>query len=461
MRQAFVASARSAALRALNYSPRVERIRAASKKRSQPLREMLAAMGPAYGTVFTRIDCAPEYGIELLSQSDMFAAEPQGRIIRRDSMAKPERHEIKRAQVLIAGAGTLGETELYGRALIADGRLEGKFVGPDSMTLVFDEPDSDRALFAYAFLASPTGVAAIRSTSYGTKILRFREDLLGSLPVPTADEATMARVATLVRRSMDMREVYLRELRTARAVIESLPEMKEAHGMCAERKARVVSWSGQLRSIMGWTYASHGGALGYLQGRCSRRVGDALVEERGAYYGLLRQRTPCDPGWGIPFISQRDAHAIRQIPSWIVRTGIPEHALFSPPDSIVMAGRGTLGEGELFARPIFVTRGLSRYAITQDLLRVVPRAGESGRVYAFLSTTVGRRLLRSCAVGTKIMQLRIDLIRELPLPDLDPIRGGSLDAAHARSAAAYDAAIEAETEAIRIIEEEVLPAWLD
>ena len=463
MRQAFVVEQpRHAALRALNYEPAVERLRRARRGRtSTPLRELVADLGSGYATVFARIDCDKAHGVELLSQSDMFSAEPEGRVIRRDSMQRPERHLVRKWDVLIAGAGTLAPTELYGRALIADERLVGKYVGQDSLRIEFNEPDSDEALFAYAYLASPTGLRALRSTSYGTKILRIRRDVLAELPVPHVDEETRARVASLVRRSVEMREAYLRELHDARAFIETLPEMKEAHGMCAERKARVVSWSGPLRTIMGWTYASHGGALGYLQSRCSRRVGDALAEEHGAFYGLLRQRTPCDPGWGIPFISQRDAHAIRQVPSWIVRTGIPEHALFSPPDSIVMAGRGTLGEGELFARPIFVTRGLSKYALTQDLLRVVPRPGQAGRVYAFLSTSVGRRLLRSCAVGTKIMQLRIDLIRELPLPELDSNVGASLEAAHARSTASYDAAIEAETEAIRIIEEEVLPAWLD
>ena len=225
---------RPSALRALNYSPQVERLRAAPKGKSVPLRSLLDALGPAYGTVFTRIDCLPEFGVELVSQSDTFSAEPHGRVIRRDSMAHPERHEVKRFQVLVAGAGTLGENELYGRALIADARLEGKYVGPDSMTLAFREPESDQSLFSFAYLASPTGVAAIRSTSYGTKILRFRDDLFGSLPVPIGDRDSTHRVASLVRRCTEQRELYFRELHAARRSIEALPEMREAQAMCTQ-----------------------------------------------------------------------------------------------------------------------------------------------------------------------------------------------------------------------------------
>src|SRR5262249_2471363 len=126
MRSAFaVDSPKPTALRALNYSPYLEAFRR-PKRSQQSLRlgDLLTSIGPAYGAVFTRHDCHPKHGIELISQTDMFSAEPSGRVIRLDSMANPEKHHVKRWQVLIAGAGTLGETELYGRSIIADARLE-------------------------------------------------------------------------------------------------------------------------------------------------------------------------------------------------------------------------------------------------------------------------------------------------------------------------------------------------
>lgn len=278
MRAFVVDEPRVGALRALNYAPAVERIRRAGSSSARPLGDIVEAFGPAYGTVFTRLDCHPDHGIELLSQSDMFAAEPRGRVIRRDSMREPDKHLIERGHVLIAGAGTLGETELYGRAILADARLAGKYVGPDSMTLVFENPDDDFSLFAYAWLASPTGVQAIRSTSYGTKLLRFRTELLKTLPVPEAQHQLISRVAALVRRCMSERETWLREVQSARTLIEG--DQEAIGAMQRERGGvRAVLWSGELPSLCAWNYlAGRGDALAHLRRSWATRLRDYLED---------------------------------------------------------------------------------------------------------------------------------------------------------------------------------------
>src|SRR5689334_19475363 len=82
------------ALRALNYSPEVERIRQVGSSSSRVLRTILKEIGPAHGAVFTRIDCHADYGVELISQGDIFSTEPHGRVIRLDSMPHPDRHLV-------------------------------------------------------------------------------------------------------------------------------------------------------------------------------------------------------------------------------------------------------------------------------------------------------------------------------------------------------------------------------
>jgi hypothetical protein len=461
MRQAFIVPcARHAALRALNYEPTVERVRAVKRgKQTIRLRELVSDLGTGYATVFARRDCDREFGVELLSQSDMFAAEPVGRVIRKDSMQHSERHLVRRWQVLIAGAGTLAPTELYGRSIIADSRLAGKFVGQDTLALVFSQPEADLSLFTYAYMASPTGLRALRSASYGTKILRIRKDILSELPVPCVDESTTHRVAQLIRACVVQREQYSLELRAARLVLERLPEMVEARELCATRRARAALWNGTLPTMSAWTFASSGGALEMLRDSWSMRLADVL-SPNGVFNGPRFARIPCTAPHGVEFMAQRDAFLVRPVPRRIVHPGFQDRLLFAPEGTIMVGGHGTLGEGEIFGRAMFIHGRFTRSAFTQDLLRVQTIPDHRETAYAFFTTLVGMRLLRATAVGTKILSMRLDLLKALPFPEIDARRQSEI-ANHVRAAVNSRAmADDAEAEAFRIVEEEVLPAWL-
>lgn len=462
MGEAFrVTEPRVAALRALNYTPAVESLRNRGRIRgSARLGDLLTSMGPAYGSVFTRHDCEPSLGVELVSQTDMFSAEPFGRVIRRDSMPRPDRHEIQRWQILVAGAGTLGETEIYGRCIIADGRLVGKYVGPHAMVLTFKDPGSALNLFTYAFLSSAAGVRAVRAASYGTKILSIRKDLLSDLPVPLPDQELLRRCAHAVEVAVQQRERYLVELRAARKIVNELPEMQEAHAMCAERKARCAIWRGHLPTLCAWNYASSGEALGLLSSHWKLRLRDVL-RDGGLFKGGRFSRIPCRAPFGVELMSQGDIFSIKPIPRRVVLSARGNDAeLIGVEGQLLVASRGQLTEGTLFGSIERAVHGCVGKIVTEDILRVVPRAGYEELVFAFLSTSVGRSLLLSSAFGTSIPGMRLDLVRDIPFPSL------SSDAlkkvvAHVRASSfARQAATTAESEAIRIMEEEVLPAWL-
>jgi hypothetical protein len=454
-----VAQPNGATLRALNYTPEVERLRAHRGTHAVRLGSLLSSMGPAYGAVFIRIDCAGGQGVELITQGDMFAAEPTGRIIRRDSMTRPERHEVKRWQVLISGAGTLGENELFGRAIIADARLDGRYVGPHAMVLTFIEPEADQSLFTYAFLLTRIGLRAIRATSYGTKILGLRKDLLQELPIPIAAADVRARVASLIRRSVAKRDAFLDELRSARKVIQNLPEMRQASDMCSERSRRALLWKGPLPTLCSWNFASTGDALAFLRRKWPGRLADVLTPN-GVFNGPRFARVDCKAPHGIDFYSQRDAFLIRALPRRIARPEIPDRMLFVPRDAVLAGSHGQLTDGALFGKVELASFGAFRAGVTQDLLRLLFLAEQRATAFVYLSTLVGQRLLKSTAVGTSIPSMRLDLLGELPYPEL-AIKERSAVASHLCTAeqARIDS-VTAESEAIRIVEDEVLPEWL-
>jgi hypothetical protein len=275
MRSAYLAkSVTEASVRALNYSREVEILREKARVSSNIVcLGEIVSVPTASSYIFRQVDCAQGYGEEILTQTDMFASEPRGRVVRRELMPNPDARRIQPGQILIAGAGQMEETNLFGRSIISDARLIGKVLCGDAIMLKGNE-NSDQFLYLYAFLCSCYGVHFVRSTAYGSSIPRPRLDLLNKLPIPIPDDATLKRVAEQIRSTVTNRELYLREVQAARACLEALPEMQEAIGMCQERKARCTLWDGDLPTMNAWNYASAGNALGYLQKKWQTTLGD-------------------------------------------------------------------------------------------------------------------------------------------------------------------------------------------
>jgi hypothetical protein len=453
-----VARPQSTALRPLNYSPEVERLRVAEAG-TVPLGSLLRELGPAYGAVFTRRDCSREHGIELLSQSDMFALEPAGRVIRRDSMPRPDEHLVRRWQVLVAGAGTLGAHELYGRCILADDRLAGRYVGPDAVALTFADEGSDLSLYVYAFLASPIGTRAIRATSYGTKVLRVRTDMLAALSIPIPDAATVHRVASLVREAVRSQEQHAMSLRAARDVVEELSELREAHEMCAERHRRAVVWSGQLSSLSARSVALAGAAAAHLRRRWGSDF-SAFLEPDGIFTGPRFARIECEPPFGVELMSQKDLFSVRPLPQRVLPPHGDQQRLLVRSMTMLSAAVGQISEGTLFGRVFLSGPDTNALAFSQNIMRFQVRTGFEELAYAFFSTTVGYRLLQSAAVGSGYLAMSPKLAARLPFPSVTDTTVASLrlhvaDALRARAAAA-----RAEASAMRIVSEEVVPQWL-
>ena len=97
MRSAFYADVSPTALRALNYAPEVEAFRRMSqKRRCWRLGEVAENLGCGYRLRLVRQDCDAAFGKQLLSQRDIFATEPSGRVIRYDAPHAEAPHRIDR-----------------------------------------------------------------------------------------------------------------------------------------------------------------------------------------------------------------------------------------------------------------------------------------------------------------------------------------------------------------------------
>ena len=115
-------SVSSESLRALNYDPRVARIRERIQSGEYSLLGTLCDPSQFKGKIiFTRIDADPEHGYMLLGQRTAFHLRPEGRWIACKSVAGLGLI-VPPGTTLIPSHGTLGEFELYCRAVIVTKR---------------------------------------------------------------------------------------------------------------------------------------------------------------------------------------------------------------------------------------------------------------------------------------------------------------------------------------------------
>ena len=151
---------------------------------------------------------------------------------------------------------------------------------------------------------------------------------------------------------------------------------------------------------------------------------------------------------------------MRPVGRRIAHPGMDDRFLFVPAQALLVASHGQLTEGSLFGRVEIASAGFTRVAITQDILRLVPKDRYSSLLYAYFATIVGHRMLQSAAVGTSVPILRLDLLTSLPIPDIGSAKLQAIGAFVQQAVNARIEAAKAEEEAIRIIEQEVIPAWL-
>ncbi|MEV5411513.1 hypothetical protein AB0K60_22080 [Thermopolyspora sp. NPDC052614] len=192
-------------LRALNYIPRAQRI--IEQIRSVPHRalgDICKGGRLGRGPRFKRVESNPFHGTKLIGQRQGVWARPEGRWIILDP-TEYEEVTVEDETVLIAATGTLGDTEVYCRAVFATGRWTD-FAYTDHFIRVRSGDRDISNPYLFAFLRSEAAFRLMRSMSAGGKQQDIHEELRRQLPVPECTRADRERIAETVRNAFRLRE---------------------------------------------------------------------------------------------------------------------------------------------------------------------------------------------------------------------------------------------------------------
>ncbi|WP_311562820.1 methylation-associated defense system restriction endonuclease subunit S MAD5 [Prevotella histicola] len=181
-------------INAFNYSRRI--LNTKSKIQSTvPLKEVLLYNDVFSTGSFPRVEVSGNNGIMLINQSDIFDAIIKGKRISKRRVKTD--NLVEYGEVLIAGVGTLGDSEKFCHVIFANEDLVGQLVSGEFIRMKTTKEVTSGYLFAW--LDTDYGFRLIRNTQAGTKLCRPIPRMLLEIPVPLIDSDSMQEIDRLVR----------------------------------------------------------------------------------------------------------------------------------------------------------------------------------------------------------------------------------------------------------------------
>lgn len=204
---------------AFNHSERIKKLKKSMLCNTVPLREVLQD-GAIFSTgSFPRIEVKEGHGIMLINQQDIFDRIIVGKNISKRNVKTT--NLVEYGEILLAGVGTLGESETFCRCIFANEDLEEQLVSGEFVRM--KTKGGIPSGYIYAWLNSDYGFRFIRNTQTGSKLCRPIPRLLLEIPVPVIGKESMEMIDSLVREAHTKRHrANQMELKAIRMVEEEI-----------------------------------------------------------------------------------------------------------------------------------------------------------------------------------------------------------------------------------------------
>lgn len=188
-------------INAFNHSERIRNTKASITCPTVPLKEVLLGGDTFSSNSCPSIEVKPEHGIMFINQKDIFDNIVKGKWISKRNISLDKLVEY--GEVIVACDGTLGENELFCRALFANEDLQGALISTHFIRMKTNEKVPSGYL--YIWLNSDYGFRFIRNCQAGTKLCHPIPKMFLEIPVPIVEKETMEEIGKMVKNAYTKR----------------------------------------------------------------------------------------------------------------------------------------------------------------------------------------------------------------------------------------------------------------
>lgn len=364
-------------------------------------------------------------------------------------------------QILVTGFGTIGNTKLVNE--LSEG------ISYANNVCRIEASSNIPYGYIYAFMSSKYGKSQLNKNSSGSVVRYIEAPGIKKTFIPIISDIKLFESHNLILESSNLRVEANKMLNVVSRKIKNLLSLNDLNNSEYEsfgnsncnRKVSTFSRNineFNLETINAFNYSKKIELLRKKFSSSNSRSLLSCLDEKGLFSTGSFKRLETVSDKGIMLINQSDIFNSKIIGKNISRKFIGNSKLVDYGE-VLIAGVGTLGEGETFCRVIFANELIENQLVSGEFIRMKTNVDiPSGYLFALLSSDYGFRIIRSTQSGTKLCRPISRLLEQIPIPILSKEEMDNIDFTVKKAHTNYYLAAIKENQAIDLIEKEI-DAW--
>ena len=358
---------------------------------------------------------APDYGIPLLSSSDIMQLDPEPPILAKFNCPKWQQYQINRGWILVSCSGTIGNVSLV------PAYWDGWALSQHGIRVV---PDKQYRGLIYSFLSLPTVKSLMVSRKSGSVIDEIYSKDISSLLLPIVSEKTKAKLNELCDSVLSLREasrvlynssiLYLIKANNLPPFdVPSTIYTEDSEPEAVSVTNINVQKEGECRLDAHFYNPTAQLAIANIR-KCPSEIKSVGEVSKVLFTGGRIKRNYVESTHGVPFLSGKNIIQVRptDVKYLSNRQMADLDELLLKKNYTLITRSGTVG------RSCFVWRNYEDYAASEHILRVIPNESEidPGYLYAFLSSEYGYQQILRHRHGSVIDEITDKQVEQVLIP---------------------------------------------
>lgn len=361
--------------------------------------------------------------------------------------------------ILVTGFGTIGSTRLVNE--LSNG------ISYANNVCRIRVKDNSKYGFIYAFMTSKYGRSQLNKNASGSVVRYIEAPGIKKTLIPIFSESKQEEIHKLVQEASVLRveankllreadTLFLRNLNIDQDLLSQLTHPSESATTLSFKVARSQINSLSIRSR---TYSER---LKIIRSSFQSLPYTKLIDllEYPAVKGgrYKRVEVSLDSINAVELLNQGDLHDLKPKGKIISKKYIDNiENQTAVKNMIIVPAVGTLGENEIFSKPLFVYGYLEGKVLSEHLLRIMPDSEKiaPGYLFTVLKSKLFFRVFRSLVYGTNLLYYILPLLHEFPIPRLSEIIESEIDQKVKMAYEKLTIGNTKENKAIAIVEKEI------